>query len=203
MDSDWRDGFFFVGNHLAVDFLNTLLRDGNQVTEGWADGSGVARWLAAAELISAQEAERLSLVWVQAQHLSQVRRLRHFRERWREQVFHLEAGGEVDQAFLNEINREMRMRPLVRKLLAEGEAFEVKLAFSPKTPMDVLGPLVDAIAELLASGDRSLLRKCRTCPTHFYDTSKKGTRQWCSMNVCGNRSKVAAFTKRRRDAQAG
>jgi len=33
----------------------------------------------------------------------------------------------------------------------------------------------------------------------FYDTSKKGTRRWCSMKMCGNRAKVAAWTERHRD----
>ena len=32
----------------------------------------------------------------------------------------------------------------------------------------------------------------------FYDTSKKGTRRWCSMQLCGNRLKVAAYAARQR-----
>jgi predicted RNA-binding Zn ribbon-like protein len=30
----------------------------------------------------------------------------------------------------------------------------------------------------------------------FYDDSKTQRRRWCSMALCGNRSKVAAFTRR-------
>jgi predicted RNA-binding Zn ribbon-like protein len=33
---------------------------------------------------------------------------------------------------------------------------------------------------------------------HFQDTSKKGTRRWCSMRLCGNRHKVAAYADRQR-----
>src|SRR5438309_9482099 len=32
---------------------------------------------------------------------------------------------------------------------------------------------------------------------HFHDISKKGTRRWCSMQLCGNRLKVAACAARR------
>ncbi|WP_327732483.1 CGNR zinc finger domain-containing protein [Streptomyces nojiriensis] len=36
------------------------------------------------------------------------------------------------------------------------------------------------------------LRKCANppCPLHFLDTSRKGERRWCSMAVCGNRTKA-------------
>jgi predicted RNA-binding Zn ribbon-like protein len=31
---------------------------------------------------------------------------------------------------------------------------------------------------------------------HFYDTTKSGTRRWCSMAVCGNRAKAARHYER-------
>ncbi|WP_419994575.1 CGNR zinc finger domain-containing protein [Streptomyces boninensis] len=36
------------------------------------------------------------------------------------------------------------------------------------------------------------IRACSgpTCILHFYDVSKNGTRRWCSMAICGNRSKA-------------
>jgi predicted RNA-binding Zn ribbon-like protein len=34
----------------------------------------------------------------------------------------------------------------------------------------------------------------------FLDTSRSHTRRWCSMEQCGNRSKVAAFNARSRQA---
>src|SRR6266480_2528016 len=53
-------------------------------------------------------------------------------------------------------------------------------------------------ATLFADVDRTRVRKCRQCVLHFYDTSKKGTRQWCSMRLCGNRLKVSTYAARRR-----
>jgi predicted RNA-binding Zn ribbon-like protein len=32
----------------------------------------------------------------------------------------------------------------------------------------------------------------------FYDTTKNHARHWCSMTICGNRSKVAAHYRRLR-----
>ena len=51
---------------------------------------------------------------------------------------------------------------------------------------------------LFAHVDRNRVRKCGQCVLHFYDTSKKGTRRWCSMQLCGNRLKVVAYPARRR-----
>ena len=34
------------------------------------------------------------------------------------------------------------------------------------------------------------LRKCEACIAHFLDTSKKASRRWCSMNICGNKIKL-------------
>ena len=41
--------------------------------------------------------------------------------------------------------------------------------------------------------DCGRVRKCACCVGHFFDTSEKGTHRWCSMGLCGNRLKVAAY----------
>ncbi|WP_156725085.1 CGNR zinc finger domain-containing protein [Streptomyces apocyni] len=44
---------------------------------------------------------------------------------------------------------------------------------------------------LSAAPDR--IRKCAhdACVLHFFDTSRNGTRRWCSMAACGNRAKAS------------
>jgi predicted RNA-binding Zn ribbon-like protein len=58
-------------------------------------------------------------------------------------------------------------------------------------------------AEIIAEGARARLRHCANpdCGLLFYDNSRTRRRRWCSMAVCGNRSKVAAFA--RKHASAG
>jgi predicted RNA-binding Zn ribbon-like protein len=53
-------------------------------------------------------------------------------------------------------------------------------------------------AELIAEGGQARLRLCANpqCGLFFYDTSRTQQRRWCSMAVCGNRSKVASFARR-------
>jgi predicted RNA-binding Zn ribbon-like protein len=44
------------------------------------------------------------------------------------------------------------------------------------------------------------LKACRlhSCQFAFYDESKNRSRTWCSMQVCGNRTKARAYRERRR-----
>ena len=53
-------------------------------------------------------------------------------------------------------------------------------------------------AEIVAEGARARLRICANphCGLLFYDNSRTRARRWCSMAVCGNRSKVAAFARK-------
>ncbi len=53
-------------------------------------------------------------------------------------------------------------------------------------------------AEIIAEGVRARLRLCSNvhCGLFFYDNSRTRRRRWCSMAVCGNRSKVAAFARK-------
>jgi predicted RNA-binding Zn ribbon-like protein len=46
----------------------------------------------------------------------------------------------------------------------------------------------------------SRIRRCEGvhCGIPFVDTSRPGTRRWCSMDRCGNRAKVAAHRRRNR-----
>lgn len=58
-------------------------------------------------------------------------------------------------------------------------------------------------AEIIAEGSRASLRLCANphCGLLFYDMSRTHRRRWCSMAVCGNRSKVAAFARKHASAR--
>jgi len=51
-------------------------------------------------------------------------------------------------------------------------------------------------------GSWSHLKECGspTCRSVFFDRSRNGSGRWCSMDSCGNRSKVRAFRERERAA---
>jgi len=63
----------------------------------------------------------------------------------------------------------------------------------------LLAAIARSAAELLVEGPRAPIRRCAnpSCRLFFYDDSRTRRRRWCSMAVCGNRHKVAAFLKRK------
>jgi predicted RNA-binding Zn ribbon-like protein len=63
-----------------------------------------------------------------------------------------------------------------------------------------LARIVAAIIAATADGTWHRLKVCQesTCQWAFVDTSKNRSRTWCSMQVCGNRTKTRAYRARRR-----
>ena len=62
----------------------------------------------------------------------------------------------------------------------------------------LLAAIARSAAELIAEGSTARLRICSNpgCGLFFYDMSRTRRRRWCSMSRCGNRHKVAAFSRR-------
>jgi len=62
----------------------------------------------------------------------------------------------------------------------------------------LLAAIARSAAEIIAEGTSARLRVCSnpSCRLFFYDTSRTRRRRWCSMSRCGNRHKVAAFSRR-------
>jgi predicted RNA-binding Zn ribbon-like protein len=96
------------------------------------------------------------------------------------------------------LNRLMVHHPMRTRLKATRNALAKELWFDPRQPEDLFAPLAYSAATLFADARRDRVRKCGQCLLHFHDSSKKGTRRWCSMRLCGNRLKVAAYAARRR-----
>jgi len=198
-NSDWRDGFLFVGNHLALDFLNTRPVQNGEPMELLPDFSALVRWFQAAKLFSAGDVANLQQrLGKSARAQRTVEIVRELRERLRKEILAWEQGGAVHHSTADELNRLMADHPMLTKLKTSGSASATEPWFEPRQPEDLFAPLAHSAATLFANVDRNRVRKCDQCVLHFHDTSKKGTRRWCSMQLCGNRLKVAAYAARRR-----
>jgi predicted RNA-binding Zn ribbon-like protein len=152
-------------------------------------------------VISPLQSGRLQRRWSGAGTTGAVERFRDLRERFRREVIAVEKGRQPSSEFVRELNRLLVDFPFVDQLAPGESRLERRKWFAAEKPEHALAPIAHAMAELLICVPTARLRQCRACVLHFYDTSKKGTRQWCSMKICGNRSKVAAFAERKRAAE--
>jgi len=64
----------------------------------------------------------------------------------------------------------------------------------------VVGGIAAVIAEAAAAGTWARLKSCpgHLCGWAFYDRSSAGRSRWCSMQLCGSRSKMRAYRDRSR-----
>jgi predicted RNA-binding Zn ribbon-like protein len=60
-----------------------------------------------------------------------------------------------------------------------------------------LGRILSVVYEAMAEGTWHRLKACRECAWAYYDYSKNRSATWCSMTLCGNRTKTRAYRRRR------
>lgn len=175
-----------VGNHPALDLLNTILRLESGLVDVWQSDDDVLRWLGRTGLLEAKVAPQL-----------------------RRGALLAAARGLRDMVRALVVARKENKRPHLAPLndfLAHGESHAelmrapdgrlmVVRRYDQTTPEGILGPLAEAAAAFLATADFDLVRPCEglDCVLWFYDRTKAHRRRWCSMGVCGNRNKVAKF----------
>jgi predicted RNA-binding Zn ribbon-like protein len=161
--------------------------------------AALLRWFKAAELLTARELKELDSNWAasaRARHTVQA--MLDFREKLRSQLLTWEAGRSISSAVMGELNTLMGQYPMLSRIKTVRDLPAVELWFEKNEPEQLFAPIVHHAAMLFAHADPSRVRKCDNCILHFLDTSKKGTRRWCSMQLCGNRFKVAAYAARQR-----
>ncbi|AXX31646.1 Protein of unknown function DUF1470 [Actinosynnema pretiosum subsp. pretiosum] len=82
------------------------------------------------------------------------------------------------------------------RLVPDGEG-GLRVAAEPVAPG--VDALLDLVVAAVGDGRWRRVRLCAApdCRWAFYDTSRNGGGRWCSMAVCGNRTKTKAYRQRR------
>ncbi|MBZ2208245.1 CGNR zinc finger domain-containing protein [Massilia soli] len=181
--------FLLLGDHPAMDMLNTQAGTGDNAVEFWNTGKDVADWCRRTGLAAGTDAPLED----DARLLADARELRGIA---RQLVEQRKAGAEVDPAPLNRYLHANHSAPHIG-LDADGKLHMTRTSnVDPATRM--VGALAESVGQLLAEGDFSLVKQCEhpDCVLWFYDRTKAHRRRWCSMTLCGNRVKAAQFRKR-------
>jgi predicted RNA-binding Zn ribbon-like protein len=63
---------------------------------------------------------------------------------------------------------------------------------------DALDGVVRAAVGAMLDGSWGRLKACRNCAWSFHDYSPNRSAAWCSMQLCGNRTKTRAYRRRRK-----
>ncbi len=200
-----RPPAFFVGEHLALDFLNTTATPRGSRVEWLGNGRDLVDWLEQAKSIEPVAAARFRELRGDA--LDEVaRRTREFRQ-WMRGFVGARMGKPLRAsaaavAPLNELLVMDRSFPRVEaggRDAEGGHRLLLRRVHRWESPGELLQPIAEAAADLICNQDFRLIRSCEGsgCTLLFLDRSKAHARRWCSMAVCGNRAKAAASRARR------
>lgn len=191
--------FYFVGGQLSLDFINTQVGMNEEPVDFLSGFPDLVSWLQQAGALDGAQAKAALLSWGQRpeakQLLDQARRLRNV---LRDMVQRLTAGKSIGPGILAEINHVLAQEIGYNQLVRTPGGYELHFHPVRKEAAHLLTPIAKSAAELLRDNELSRIRKCGNpvCSLYYYDTSKNHTRRWCSMAICGNRMKAAAFYQR-------
>ncbi|MGQ0840378.1 CGNR zinc finger domain-containing protein [Actinokineospora sp.] len=125
---------------------------------------------------------------------AELARVKHFRDTLWRLARAVAAGDTLDSDGLAVLNAAAEAPPRPRVDPETG----VRGWAGPITGTHVLGAAAREAIDLVATDLAARVRECAAddCQLMFLDTSRPGTRRWCSMRRCGNRHKVGVYRGR-------
>ena len=196
-----RADFPFLAGHSSLDFLKTRPVVRKQTVELLSSLEDFIRWLVrAAALYPNAAAEALRRWGDGPEGIRIAERARGFRETLRHMIDGIVKGRGIPTEGLAAINFVLAENDGGLRLERHGGGFRTRFISRPTQPIALLGHVAEAAADLLATRDLQLIRRCGNpdCVLYFYDATRNHKRQWCAMGTCGNLMKVRAFRRRHR-----
>lgn len=198
-----------VADSTALDFVNSIPK----TTDGFdpiSDGISLLEWMGRAKLVpreSLKAIEGRALV----SELDQVaERARNLRE-WFLTFLRGNMGRPLAPSASNELaplNRLLEISVSYNQIIAvsdEDRGFALRASRRQSTPDTLLHPIGETLAKFVCEEDFSNVKMCegQNCSQLFADHTRRRSRRWCSMAICGNRAKVQAHRDRAKQAQTG
>jgi predicted RNA-binding Zn ribbon-like protein len=188
-----------IGGRLSLDYANEL---GPSSNFSWED---LLRFLLVTRIISSERsAQLLALPQIDLQSasglLGKAQRLHTSLHEIFGALLRSEA---IARDWVEPINEVLRITEGHDELLLQHGAWSLEFVAREGGLDWLLAAIARSAAEIIAEGPSARLRVCSnpSCGLFFYDTSRTRRRRWCSMSRCGNRHKVAAFSRRHSTAR--
>jgi predicted RNA-binding Zn ribbon-like protein len=183
-----------IAGRLALDFTNDL---GPSSDFSW---DLLLRFLLATKIISSERSMQLLSLPETDPHsasalLVKARRLHGALQTTFAALVHKE---NVPRSAVEHINEVLRVTEGYDELTSESSRWRLEFVARENSLEWLLAAIARSAAEIIVEGAAAPLRVCSNsgCGLLFYDTSRTHRRRWCSMARCGNRHKVATFSRR-------
>jgi predicted RNA-binding Zn ribbon-like protein len=192
--------FQLDGGRACLDFANTFDSDGEHLNS-YAD---LLAFAAQSELLTPEDASWLRAAGERDPVVAEgvLVRARRLRTSIYAIFTALAAGKPAPERDLHLVNFELAASLSHARILPNSGTDGYHWGWSGRNLDAPLWPINRSAADLLTPDqDRRLVRECGAddCRWLFLDTSKNRSRQWCSMQSCGNREKARRHYQRRRE----
>jgi predicted RNA-binding Zn ribbon-like protein len=210
---------FFIADHRGLDFLNTIAVPVDVQVEWLADGEDLLAWLKQARWVPSHVLEALRNSARPGELDAVAAQARGLRDWFKPFVYKhigrplkpsalqqleplnelLARDEEFGQIVVRDRRHEQEQDPGQEKRAASGLAWRRQRRW--QSAESLLFPMARSLADLVCTEDFTHVKACEgpSCTLLFADRTRGYVRRWCSMAVCGNRAKQAAYRERARD----
>jgi predicted RNA-binding Zn ribbon-like protein len=183
-----------LGGRLSVDFVNATP---SPVALSW---ERLILFLQATRIVSAERgAQLLALPQSDPQAVEHLLlKAQHLSSALRKAFAALLRKHRIDREWIEPVNEILRITEGHDELVSDNGNLRIEFIAREGGLDWLLAAVARSGAEIIADGPAARLRLCANphCGLFFCDKSRTHRRRWCSMAVCGNRSKVAAFARK-------
>ena len=197
-----RPPAIFIADSLGLDFLNSIATPVDKPVDWLDSGDGLLSWLAQAKLVPADALNAIKARSMPGELDKVADQARALRE-WFRSFVHKHSGRPLTPKALRELtplNRLLERDEAFNQISrhGDGDRLELRATHRWRSPESLLLPIGEALAKLVCEEDFSTVKACEghVCSLLFLDKTRRHARRWCSMAICGNRAKVAAFRAR-------
>jgi predicted RNA-binding Zn ribbon-like protein len=203
-----RPPAIFVGDAPALDFLNSIATPVDTPVDWISDGEGFLMWLEQAHLVPSRALKTMRAQALPGEFDGVAAQARALRE-WFRKFVNARKGKPLALERLSELEplnllleRDEGFQQVVRHERDGSSSLEVEASRRWRSPDALLLPIGEALAHFICEEDLVHVKACEgpTCTLMFADHTRRHARRWCSMAICGNRAKQAAYRQR---AQTG
>ncbi len=187
-----REDFLWVGNTPSLDFVNTEIVQDGRIVDFLTGPEDFAAWLRYTGFnlqVQSGGARRLE---------AGMRLAKQFRATLRKGLDQLVKTRSLPLDIISVTNGYLKRKGGRGKLVKRAQGVELHSYWPIRSATDYVAPIALTFARFIADADLSRVRKCRNpaCILFFYDRSRNGTRVWCSLDICGNKMRMAEFRRR-------
>ncbi len=199
-----RPPAIFIADSLGLDFLNSVATPVDTPIDWLDSGDGFLEWLAQAKLVPADALDGLKARAMAGELDKVADQARALRE-WFRGFVRKHAGRPLSSKVFRELGplnrlleRDEAFSQISRHDASDGDRLELRMMRRWQSPESLLLPIGEAMAKFVCEEDFADLKACEghRCTLLFADRTRRRSRRWCSMAICGNRAKQAAHRKR-------